>query len=133
MAEVNLENIEAVEKVKSFWEKSGKMITYGGLALILVLAGWIGYQKLIKEPKEMNAGETIFLAEGLFGKINFLCPSSSMVPMVSLKASSSNEVAIYFAFFIVSNFIRLFSVGSTQISPSGAFGFTGLVPLKDKI
>jgi tetratricopeptide (TPR) repeat protein len=70
MAEVNLENIEAVEKVKSFWEKSGKMITYGGLALILLLSGWIGYQKLIKEPKEMKAGETIFLAEGLFGKMS---------------------------------------------------------------
>ncbi len=69
MAEVNLENIEAIDKVKSFWEKSGKMITYGGLVLILVLAGWIGYQKLIKEPKEMKAGETIFLAEGLFGKM----------------------------------------------------------------
>ncbi len=70
MAEVNLENIEAVEKVKSIWEKSGKMITYVGLAVILVLAGWIGYQKLIKEPKELKAGETIFLAEGLFGKMS---------------------------------------------------------------
>ena len=34
MAEVNLENIEAVEKVKSFWEKSGKMITYGGMVVL---------------------------------------------------------------------------------------------------
>lgn len=69
MAEINSENIEAIVKVKSIWERSGKMITYVGSAVILVLVGWIGYQKLIKEPKELKAGETIFLAEGIFGKM----------------------------------------------------------------
>jgi len=69
MAEINTENIEAIVKVKSIWERSGKMITYVGSAVILVLVGWIGYQKLIKEPKELKAGETIFLAEGIFGKM----------------------------------------------------------------
>ncbi len=69
MSEIKSENYEAISKVKSLWERFGKMITYGGLAIILILAGWIGYQKLIKEPKELSAGESIFHAENLFGKM----------------------------------------------------------------
>lgn len=69
MAEIKSENYEAIVKVKSLWERFGKMITYVGLAVIILLSSWIGYQKLIKEPKELKAGETIFLAEGVFDKM----------------------------------------------------------------
>jgi len=82
MAELNSENIEAIVKVKSIWDRSGKMITYVGSAVILVLVGWIGYQKLIKEPKELKAGETIFLAEGIFGKMTSTAFSKDSVNIV---------------------------------------------------
>ena len=63
------ESSELLVKAKGIWASYNKMIVYGGTAVILLLVGWIGYQKLIKEPKELKAGETIFLAEGLFGKM----------------------------------------------------------------
>jgi len=63
------ETNEALEQVKGFWEKYSKKITYIGAAVIIVASGIIGYQKLIKEPKETKAAESIFLAESLFDKM----------------------------------------------------------------
>jgi len=63
------EQNEILDKAKGFWSNYNKVITYGGTAIIVVLLSWIGYQKLIKEPKELKAGESIFLAERLFDKM----------------------------------------------------------------
>ena len=64
------EQNEILDKAKGFWSNYNKVITYGGTAIIVVLLSWIGYQKLIKEPKELKAGESIFLAERLFDKMS---------------------------------------------------------------
>jgi len=71
MSEQNtsFETVEAVDKVKGFWEKNNKMIIYLGTAIIIAIAGWIGYQKFILEPNELKANEAIFPAENLFGKM----------------------------------------------------------------
>ena len=63
------ETNETLESVKGFWEKHSKNIIYIGSAAIILFAGYIGYNKLIKEPKELKAAEAIFPAEGLFGKM----------------------------------------------------------------
>ena len=52
------EQNELLDKAKGFWSNYNKIITYGGSAIIVLLLSWIGYQKLIKEPKELKAGET---------------------------------------------------------------------------
>ena len=64
------ETNEVLDKVQGIWGKYNKKITYIGFAVILLASGWIGYQKLIKEPKELKAAETIFLAENLFDKMS---------------------------------------------------------------
>ncbi len=63
------EQNELLDKAKGFWSSYNKIITYGGSAIIILLLSWIGYQKLIKEPKELKAGESVFLAERLFDKM----------------------------------------------------------------
>jgi tetratricopeptide (TPR) repeat protein len=63
------EQNELLDKAKGFWSSYNKIITYGGSAIIILLLSWIGYQKLIKEPKESKAGESVFLAERLFDKM----------------------------------------------------------------
>lgn len=63
------EQNELLDKAKGFWSSYNKIITYGGSAIIVLLLSWIGYQKLIKEPKELKAGESVFLAERLFDKM----------------------------------------------------------------
>lgn len=64
------ETNEVLDKVQGVWEKYNKKITSIGFAVILLASGWIGYQKLIKEPKELKAAEAIFLAENLFDKMS---------------------------------------------------------------
>ena len=63
------EQNELLDKAKGLWSNYNKIITYGGSAIIVLLLSWIGYQKLIKEPKESKAGESVFLAERLFDKM----------------------------------------------------------------
>lgn len=58
-----------VQPKKDFWVTYSRPIIYVGSAIILVIAGWFGYQTLIKAPKEKNANEAIFRAEGLFDKM----------------------------------------------------------------
>lgn len=54
---------------KNFWESFSKPIIYVGGALIIILGAYFGYQKLVKEPKEMDAAALIFPAESLFDKM----------------------------------------------------------------
>lgn len=66
---IEADNNEALEKAKSFWDKNKKSITYGLFSVVLLLSGWVGYNKLIKDPKIVKANESIFMAENLFGKM----------------------------------------------------------------
>ena len=54
---------------KNFWDTYSKPIIYAGSALIILLGAYFGYQKLVKEPKEMDAAAIIFPAESLFDKM----------------------------------------------------------------
>ncbi len=58
-----------IEKAKDFWAKYSKKIIYIGAAVILLSAGWMGYQKFIVEPNEQKANEMIFLAEKVFDQM----------------------------------------------------------------
>ena len=66
-----LDNIttETYTVKKNFWDTYSKPIIYAGSALILLLGAYFGYQKLVKEPKEMDAAAVIFPAESLFDKM----------------------------------------------------------------
>ncbi len=55
---LDTDNNEALDKAKSFWDNNKKIITYGLLAFVLVLSGWVGYSELIKKPKELKANES---------------------------------------------------------------------------
>jgi tetratricopeptide (TPR) repeat protein len=73
MAEKNLIDTptaqdSTVEK-RDFWATYSRPIIYVGTAVILIIAGWFGYQQFIKLPKEKNANEAIFPAENLFDKM----------------------------------------------------------------
>ncbi len=61
---------DVMDKAKNIWSSYSKIIIYGGSAVILLMLGWIGYQKFVKEPRELEAGETIFMAENLFDKMS---------------------------------------------------------------
>lgn len=52
------------------WEKLSKPILIGAGAIVLIVAGWLGYKELYKAPKEQKANESIFMAERLFGHLS---------------------------------------------------------------
>jgi TolA-binding protein len=60
---------EIVDRARGFWAKYNKKIVIGGTVIIALLAGFIGYKKLITEPNEAKANDLIFPAEKLFGKM----------------------------------------------------------------
>lgn len=66
---IAVENKDAIQKAKGFWDQYSKPIIYAGTAIILLIAGWYGYKYLIVEPREKEASELIFPAENLFDKM----------------------------------------------------------------
>ena len=63
------EAADVVAKAKGFWAAYSKKIIIAGSLIIVLLGGFIGYKKLIAEPKEKEANDLIFSAEKLFGAI----------------------------------------------------------------
>lgn len=64
-----VETNEVVEKAKDFWAKFSKPIIYVGSAIILLVGGWYGYNKFVKQPNEIKAADMLFSAEQLFDKM----------------------------------------------------------------
>ncbi len=62
------ENNMVLESTKKFWETNSKKISIAGIAIILLAAAWIGFNKYGQSQDE-KANEAIFLAEDLFGKM----------------------------------------------------------------
>ena len=66
---VLVEDKDAAQKARGFWDEFSKPIIYIGSTIILLIAGWYGYKAFIADPKEKEASELIFPAENLFGKM----------------------------------------------------------------
>ena len=64
-----VETNAAVEKAKDFWTRFSKPIIYAGSTIILLIGGWYGYNKFVKQPNEVKATDMIFPAEQLFDKM----------------------------------------------------------------
>jgi len=69
------ENLEAVEQALSsterFIEDNQKTLTYIVLAVIVIIAGYLGSKRFIIGPKEKEAQAQIFMAESYFEKDSF--------------------------------------------------------------
>ena len=57
---------EVVDRAKDFWTRNNKPITIAAVSLLLLVGGFFGYKKFIKEPNERKASEAIFKAEEYF-------------------------------------------------------------------
>jgi tetratricopeptide (TPR) repeat protein len=59
---------QVIEKAKGFWGKFKKPITYGGGAIVALVAGWYGYNTFIKQPQEEKANDAIWHAQQYFAE-----------------------------------------------------------------
>lgn len=65
--EAGLQNIEEnLGKAEQFIEKNSRMITYSFIGLILVILVFMGYNKYILKPNQVEAFDSIFHAENYF-------------------------------------------------------------------
>ena len=52
-----------VAEIQNAWDRYGKQVSYGLIAIILVVGGIFAYRNLVSEPNEKKAGEAMFRAE----------------------------------------------------------------------
>jgi tetratricopeptide (TPR) repeat protein len=64
-------NQVVIERAKDFWTRWSKPVTIIAAVIILVGGGWLGYEKLYKEPREKKAVDAIYRAEELFRSAMF--------------------------------------------------------------
>jgi predicted negative regulator of RcsB-dependent stress response len=50
-------------EIRNMWDRYGKQASYVLIAIILVVAGYLGYRNYVKEPNEKHALEAMFRAE----------------------------------------------------------------------
>jgi TolA-binding protein len=59
-AEPRTEKPAAADRTKDFWSQYNKPILIGGGAILLLLGGFFGYKKFVKEPNERKAADAVF-------------------------------------------------------------------------
>ncbi|MBS4014182.1 MAG: tetratricopeptide repeat protein [Bacteroidetes bacterium] len=62
---------EALGKSEQFIEKNQNKIVWVVLAIVLIIGGYIGYNRFIIEPREKEASAEIFMAQKYFEKDNY--------------------------------------------------------------
>lgn len=62
------ESNEVVHKLEGFWKKNQKQLLIVIGAVVVLVGGWYGYQSMVVAPKEQQAAEAIYKAEGNFAK-----------------------------------------------------------------
>ena len=89
---------------KDFFATYSKPIIYAGTALILLAGAYFGYQKLVKEPKEIKAADAIFPAENLFDKMTQSGFNKDTVNLVLNGGATSDGTQITGLLKIISNY-----------------------------
>ena len=68
----NLQELEsALTKTEHFIEENQKLLTYIVIAIVVVVAGWIGFTRFYLQPRENEAQSQMFMAEIYFEKDSF--------------------------------------------------------------
>ena len=56
------EEVEQLTSTENFIDKFKKPLIFGGVAIVLIVLGYVGYQKFVQEPKELEAQNEIWPA-----------------------------------------------------------------------
>lgn len=73
MSETQVHQVEKdpLQNMQSWWQKNQKPVIIAVVALVVVIGGWIGYKKLVVEPKEEKANLAIYPAQKYYEKDSF--------------------------------------------------------------
>lgn len=62
--------VDALTRVKGFWDNNSKPIIYIGAAIILIAGGWLVYKYMVKLPKEEQANNAVFPIQKRFSEFS---------------------------------------------------------------
>lgn len=77
-------NVDAIQRARGFWLNYSKTVIYFGIAVIVLLAGWLVYKYMFKIPNEEKANDAVFVTQKYFSEFSN-APSDSIKVMLAAK------------------------------------------------
>lgn len=59
---------DVVEKIRSFWDLNNKIVSYAGIAVVLIIGGFLGYKYLYLQPKIEKSNDLVFVTQKYFSE-----------------------------------------------------------------
>src|SRR5678815_5688689 len=78
-----------VERAKDFWTRFSRPLMIVCAIIILVAGGYLGYKKFYKEPKEEQAADALFKAEG-YHRNALTAPNPDSLIKLALNGDGAN-------------------------------------------
>lgn len=75
---------DVMMKARGFWMNYSKPITYIGIAVILVLGGWLVYEYMFKIPEQASANDAVFVTQNYFNAFSSAPNDSSKINLATL-------------------------------------------------
>ena len=60
--------VDAVEKVRGFWTRYNKPISYIGSVIVILFVGWMIYKYMFKVPNQEKADKVVFVTQRYFSE-----------------------------------------------------------------
>lgn len=65
-----------IDRARGFWETNNKIITYAGVAIILVIGAFLVYRYMFLEPKIEKSNDVVFITQKYFSEFAMATDSS---------------------------------------------------------
>lgn len=82
--------LEPIDKIRNFWDKYSKPITYVSTIIIVLIAGWLTYKYMYKMPLEEKANNNVFVTQKYFD--DFTAATDSSKVMIAAKVLNGDGV-----------------------------------------
>lgn len=71
--------LEPIDKIRNFWDRYSKPITYVSTVIIVLIAGWLTYKYAYKMPLEEKANNQVFVTQKYFDDFTAASDSSKIM------------------------------------------------------
>ncbi len=86
------QDVDPAEKLRGFWEDYGKTITFTGIAVIVLVAGFLIYKYMFQVPKNEKANDIVFVTQKYFSDFTNASDSDSSKALIAAKVLNGDGV-----------------------------------------
>ncbi len=73
------QEVDVLEKARSFWDQYSKPITYIASAVIVIIVGWLIYKYMFKVPEQEKADKVVFVTQKYFTEFTNATDSAKLL------------------------------------------------------